>query len=54
VGQVRQRGGQGPGLLDHEYGHLYSGKAKVKATLTDPQDEEASDSEHVKLKVKKK
>ena len=40
--------------LDHKYGHLYTGKAKVKATITDPQDEEAEDSETVKIKVRTK
>ena len=40
--------------LDHDYGHLYTGKAEVKAKLTDPQHEKAYDSEYVKIKVRSK
>jgi hypothetical protein len=36
--------------LDRDYGHLKKGKAWVKATITDPQDEKDSDREEVRIK----
>ena len=39
--------------LEREYGHLYTGKAKVTATITDEQGETDTDTEHVKVKVYK-
>jgi hypothetical protein len=36
--------------LDKDRGRLHRGHAKVKATITDPQDEEARDKEHVRIK----
>ena len=39
--------------LERKYGHLYTGKAKVTATITDDQGEEASDTERVRVKVYK-